>query len=224
MAYDDPEVRPLLDLEGSRQWVPGRTTGYAQLERAVDETGFYDDVGRDRPPPTYRPSTWLDLGPSGSSAARTCCSTARSRALPPGAAPRRHGTRPGAARRTCAAWCRAQGHRRRGRHDRDVVLVVVRGRRDRRPLARRGPGGRTGPGRRDAPPTRGGASPRAARSSRPAGPSLASTSTTDDVGVGRHRAAAVRAGAPRPVGSGDRDRLGRADRPAAPRSRPRSSR
>ncbi|HTJ42774.1 MAG TPA: PhnD/SsuA/transferrin family substrate-binding protein [Kofleriaceae bacterium] len=36
MRYDDPEVRPLLDLEGLREWRPGRTSGYALLERAVD--------------------------------------------------------------------------------------------------------------------------------------------------------------------------------------------
>lgn len=42
MSYDDPEVRPLLDLEGLKVWKPGRTSGYAQLERAVDRTGFVD--------------------------------------------------------------------------------------------------------------------------------------------------------------------------------------
>src|SRR5687768_1954630 len=45
MAYDDPVVRPLLDLEGLKQWVKGRTSGYELLERAVSETGFYDDAG-----------------------------------------------------------------------------------------------------------------------------------------------------------------------------------
>jgi ABC-type phosphate/phosphonate transport system substrate-binding protein len=35
MSYGDPAVRPLLDLEGLKAWLPGRTTGYAQLERAV---------------------------------------------------------------------------------------------------------------------------------------------------------------------------------------------
>jgi ABC-type phosphate/phosphonate transport system substrate-binding protein len=45
MAYDDPVVRPLLDLEGLKQWVDGRTSGYALLERAVDESGFYDGDG-----------------------------------------------------------------------------------------------------------------------------------------------------------------------------------
>jgi ABC-type phosphate/phosphonate transport system substrate-binding protein len=45
MSYDDPEVRPLLDLEGLKAWRPGRTSGYTQLEQAVREVGFYDDAG-----------------------------------------------------------------------------------------------------------------------------------------------------------------------------------
>ncbi len=45
MSYDDPEVRPLLDLEGLKEWRPGRTTGYGQLEAAVRDLGFYDDEG-----------------------------------------------------------------------------------------------------------------------------------------------------------------------------------
>jgi phosphonate transport system substrate-binding protein len=45
MSYADPEVRPLLDLEGLRSWCPGRTTGYASLEAAVGECGFYDSAG-----------------------------------------------------------------------------------------------------------------------------------------------------------------------------------
>ncbi len=39
MSYDDPEVRPLLDMEGLKVWMPGRTSGYALLERAVDRFG-----------------------------------------------------------------------------------------------------------------------------------------------------------------------------------------
>jgi ABC-type phosphate/phosphonate transport system substrate-binding protein len=35
MSYDDPAVRPLLDMEGLTKWLPGRTSGYALLERAV---------------------------------------------------------------------------------------------------------------------------------------------------------------------------------------------
>lgn len=38
--YDDPVVRPLLDLEGLKQWKPGRLEGFAQLERAVDTLSF----------------------------------------------------------------------------------------------------------------------------------------------------------------------------------------
>ena len=45
MSYDDPEVRPLLDLEGLQRWVPGRTSGWGLLNRAVDESGFYDSEG-----------------------------------------------------------------------------------------------------------------------------------------------------------------------------------
>lgn len=39
MSYDDPEVRPLLDMEGLKVWQPGRTSGYAVLERACNKLG-----------------------------------------------------------------------------------------------------------------------------------------------------------------------------------------
>ena len=39
MSYADPAVRPLLDLEGLKQWRPGRTQGYAPLSEAVDRFG-----------------------------------------------------------------------------------------------------------------------------------------------------------------------------------------
>ena len=45
MSYDDPAVRPLLRLEGLKEWRPGRTEGYAQLEAAVDRLGFYGADG-----------------------------------------------------------------------------------------------------------------------------------------------------------------------------------
>jgi phosphonate transport system substrate-binding protein len=54
MDYADPALRPLLDLEGLKEWQQPRLDGYAQLERAVDETGFYDakgEIGAD----DYRP-------------------------------------------------------------------------------------------------------------------------------------------------------------------------
>lgn len=41
MSYDDPAVRPLLELEGLKAWLPGRTNGYGPLESAVDRFGFY---------------------------------------------------------------------------------------------------------------------------------------------------------------------------------------
>lgn len=46
MRWDDPLVRPLLELEGLREWRTGRTSGYAQLERAVDDEKFYSQDGR----------------------------------------------------------------------------------------------------------------------------------------------------------------------------------
>jgi phosphonate transport system substrate-binding protein len=39
MSYDDPAVRPLLDLEGLKVWKDGRVMGYAPLRRAVDRFG-----------------------------------------------------------------------------------------------------------------------------------------------------------------------------------------
>ena len=45
MSYADPKVRPLLDLEGLTAWREGRTSGYAALEAAVDQAGFYDASG-----------------------------------------------------------------------------------------------------------------------------------------------------------------------------------
>src|SRR6516225_2180505 len=42
MSYEDPSVRSLLDMEGLKQWLPGRVGGYAQLNRAVDAAGTID--------------------------------------------------------------------------------------------------------------------------------------------------------------------------------------
>ncbi len=46
MSYEDPQLRPLLDLEGLQVWRAGRDSGYSLLDGAVDETGFYDAQGR----------------------------------------------------------------------------------------------------------------------------------------------------------------------------------
>lgn len=45
MSYSDPEVQPLLDLEGLKTWRAGRVEGYRALETAVDELKFYDPNG-----------------------------------------------------------------------------------------------------------------------------------------------------------------------------------
>jgi phosphonate transport system substrate-binding protein len=41
MSFQDPKVRVLMELEGLKQWLPARTSGYAQLERAVQRFHFY---------------------------------------------------------------------------------------------------------------------------------------------------------------------------------------
>ena len=46
MSFDDPGVRPLLEMEGLKAWLPGRTSGYEQLEQATLKQGFYDREGR----------------------------------------------------------------------------------------------------------------------------------------------------------------------------------
>lgn len=45
MSWDDPQVRPLLELEGLKAWLPGRTSGYDLLIRATDDEQFYDEKG-----------------------------------------------------------------------------------------------------------------------------------------------------------------------------------
>ncbi|QBK06377.1 phosphate/phosphite/phosphonate ABC transporter substrate-binding protein [Hylemonella gracilis] len=46
MDWNDARTRPLLELEGLKAWRPGRASGYARLERAATEEGFYDEQGR----------------------------------------------------------------------------------------------------------------------------------------------------------------------------------
>ena len=41
MSFQDPEVRILMELEGLKRWLPARTTGYQQLEKAVKRFEFY---------------------------------------------------------------------------------------------------------------------------------------------------------------------------------------
>jgi hypothetical protein len=35
MSIEEPGIARLMELEGLTRWLPGRTEGYAQLERAV---------------------------------------------------------------------------------------------------------------------------------------------------------------------------------------------
>jgi len=39
MSYSDPDVRPLLDMEGLKEWQGGRTSGYGALAEAVESFG-----------------------------------------------------------------------------------------------------------------------------------------------------------------------------------------
>jgi ABC-type phosphate/phosphonate transport system substrate-binding protein len=40
MSYGDEHVRPFMDLEGVKEWLPGRVDGYSQLLAAVDRFGM----------------------------------------------------------------------------------------------------------------------------------------------------------------------------------------
>ncbi|MCH2115638.1 MAG: phosphate/phosphite/phosphonate ABC transporter substrate-binding protein [Pirellulales bacterium] len=42
MSFEDPEVRPLLELEGLKQWRDGRVPGFAQLNEACDRFAYLD--------------------------------------------------------------------------------------------------------------------------------------------------------------------------------------
>jgi ABC-type phosphate/phosphonate transport system substrate-binding protein len=44
MSYDNPAHREMMDLEGLKAWLPGRTSGYAALEAATRASGFFDVV------------------------------------------------------------------------------------------------------------------------------------------------------------------------------------
>ena len=41
MQYDNPEHREMMDLEGLKAWLPGRTTGFGPLTAAVDSEQFF---------------------------------------------------------------------------------------------------------------------------------------------------------------------------------------
>jgi phosphonate transport system substrate-binding protein len=40
MEYNDPKVRPAMDLEGVKRWLPGDSSGYETLTQAMHEQGY----------------------------------------------------------------------------------------------------------------------------------------------------------------------------------------
>jgi ABC-type phosphate/phosphonate transport system substrate-binding protein len=44
MSYDNPDHREMMDLEGLKQWLPGRTTGFGPLSEAVEKQRFFQSV------------------------------------------------------------------------------------------------------------------------------------------------------------------------------------
>ena len=41
MRYDNPAHREMMDLEGLKAWLPGRTTGFGPLTAAVESERFF---------------------------------------------------------------------------------------------------------------------------------------------------------------------------------------
>jgi phosphonate transport system substrate-binding protein len=41
MSYEDPTHREMMDLEGLKEWLPGRTTGFGALQEAVEAQDFF---------------------------------------------------------------------------------------------------------------------------------------------------------------------------------------
>ena len=46
MRYDDPAHRTMMDMEGLKAWLPGRTSGFGPLSRAVETEGFFAAMDR----------------------------------------------------------------------------------------------------------------------------------------------------------------------------------
>ena len=45
MRYDNPAHREMMDLEGLKQWLPGRTSGYDVLTEACRDQAFFEGKG-----------------------------------------------------------------------------------------------------------------------------------------------------------------------------------
>jgi phosphonate transport system substrate-binding protein len=46
MRYDNPKHREMMDMEGLKSWMPGRTTGFGPLSEAVEKQRFFADATR----------------------------------------------------------------------------------------------------------------------------------------------------------------------------------
>ncbi|MFI5387263.1 MAG: phosphate/phosphite/phosphonate ABC transporter substrate-binding protein [Fimbriimonadales bacterium] len=46
MSYDNLDHREMMDLEGLKEWLPGRTSGFAALTEAVGAQGYPEQFGR----------------------------------------------------------------------------------------------------------------------------------------------------------------------------------
>lgn len=44
MSYNNPTHREMMDLEGLKQWLPGRTTGFGALSEAVERQDYFQRV------------------------------------------------------------------------------------------------------------------------------------------------------------------------------------
>lgn len=44
MSYDNPKHREMMDLEGLRAWLPGRTSGFELLAEAVRDQGYFEEA------------------------------------------------------------------------------------------------------------------------------------------------------------------------------------
>ena len=157
MDYGDPEVRPLLDLEGLKQWQAGRTTGYAAAGGGGRRPRLLRREGGDH---RCRLST---LRTSASTRAPTSWSTGPWPRWPRAAGSTVPGRDPHLAVHL-PAWARAQGHRSIGRRPDAVDVEGHRSEAARRlaPAGRARPG-RAGRGRRRRRPGPGHLGPGGAR-------------------------------------------------------------
>ena len=44
MRYEDPKHREMMDLEGLKAWLPGRTSGFGPLGAAVTAERFFEST------------------------------------------------------------------------------------------------------------------------------------------------------------------------------------